>query len=276
MRQSFCLLLSASLLSICCVNNGHPKPTRPRYDFKQTTFCDDNFSKDCFTSPEDIGIYTAAQGENMVLDHFSVDVATEQAIGQKFHQESKYAYVNDDRLDHLQSILEKLKPFVHRTELDYKVYLIQDDLINAWTVPGGNIYITTGIYKFAQSEDELANILGHEIGHNECKHTHKEIKRQMGANTFSRFSGVDVSLFAQLASYAAVAFGQHEELESDRTGFYLSYNGGYDPMKGLDFWRRMASNESKNRLMKVFRSHPYSDDRFSCGKSFLDAHRVNE
>ncbi len=254
----------------------------PQFKLENNASCSADYTA-CLT-PDEIAINTASEAEAFMLETFvnSITVAQEQQIGKDFHEQMKYSYVTDARWKRLNKILNKMRPYFLRQEINYKIYLIEDPVINAWTVPGGNIYFTTGILNFAKSDDELANIIGHEVGHNECKHTHRHLKRSAGTNQagnmLESIFGLKVdpqltNLVVEISSIPLVSFGQVDELQADRTGFYLANKVGYDPMKGLAFWKRLAKQEKENFFEKFMRSHPYSSTRYNCGKSYLNSKR---
>lgn len=214
----------------------------------------------------------------------NISLEEEQMIGKYYHEQANYTFINDKRTEKLNGILNKMRPYFLRQELDYKIYLIDDPVVNAWTIPGGYIYFTTGILEFAESDDELANIIGHEVGHNECKHTHKGLLREKGQETvtdlFEQFTGIKVDpqipqTMMYYSTLPLIAFGQIDELQADRTGFYLANKIGYNPEKGLEFWKRSAKNETENYFDKFMRSHPYSSKRYECGEEYLRINKRN-
>lgn len=228
-----------------------------------------NFDESCFTSPEEYAIYLASSTEKTMLDmFFPIDLETEKAVGEMFHEAQSYDYIEDNRAEKLRKMMKKLvRNASRRSEISYNVFLIEDENINAWTVPGGNVYVTTGILDFIENDDELANVLGHEIGHNEKKHGHRHIQRNVPATWFGDQAAVIVNVLSNLT----VAFNQYQELEADAIGIDLAKSAGYNPLKGLGFWERMAANENPNFMEKVFRSHPYSQSRYDCGKSYIES-----
>jgi hypothetical protein len=227
-----------------------------------------SFDESCFTSPEEYAIYMASSTEKAALDmFFPIDLETEKGVGESFHEQQDYDYIEDTRTEKLRRMLKKLvRKAERRNELKYNVYLIEDDVVNAWTVPGGNIYVTTGILDFIENDDELANVLGHEIGHNERKHTSRHIQRQVPAMWF----GDQVAVILDVLGQLTISFNQYQELEADQIGIDLAKAAGYNPLRGLSFWERMAENENPNFMDKVFRSHPYSQNRYECGKSYIE------
>jgi hypothetical protein len=242
-----------------------------RYQFPHTTsidFEDLDFSS-CSDDPEDDLLTIGNEFEKQILNTLvSIDAETENDIGEQIHETFNYRYIKDERYRKVKSIFNKMKPYIERKDINYQIFVIQDNVINAWTIPGGNIYITTGIILAAKNDDELANIIGHEIGHNENGHTKKSLQRQLPVMIFQDDI---VAEMVNIYSQVTIAYNQPNELESDMAGFYLSAKAGYDPLIGLEFWKRMAKDESANRLDKFFRSHPYSNTRYNCGKDHLDS-----
>lgn len=198
---------------------------------------------------------------------FPIDTKTEIEVGKEFHESQEYTYIEDKRTEKLRKMLKKLiKNASRKNEIEYTLYLIEDPVINAWTVPGGSIYVTTGILEFAENDDELANVIGHEVGHNEKRHGTRQIQRNVPAMWF----GDQVSVIVGVLSNLTIAFNQYQELEADQIGFDLSEGAGYKPMVGLEFWNRLAAQETQDFIDKLFRSHPYSENRYNCGKAYIE------
>lgn len=270
---------SLALLLISCQNTNGQKvtnvPPRILYSFQPGEgACGDPFGPNCMTKEEDV-LYKIGSAEAMILKNFEISPEDEKEIGDKFHAQMEFEYIEDQRTRKLRAVLGKLKPFAQRKEVDYRVFLIESEEINAWTIPGGNIYVTTAMMSNLENDDELAIVIGHEIGHNECKHTHRQLQRYALAKApFDLINiQVDPSILVNFFSTLAVAFSQYQELEADRTGFIYAANAGYDPKRGLEFWKRLAAKEEENDFERFFRSHPYSSARYTCGSDYLEEHR---
>ena len=168
-----------------------------------------------------------------------------------------------------QNILNKLTPYCSRKEITYTISLVKNDSdINAWTHAGGYIYVTTGLLKFINSDDELAFCIAHEIGHNEnehCKATVQRIKTAVNMGASSSIANIARSLYSSIFA----AFNQPQEMESDLAGVYLAYKAGYDPEKALDFFEKLSQNEQPNALEKMMRSHPFASERKICLENYL-------
>ena len=266
------LLVFTVLINFSCTGTGQSTSGHeiPEYEFPHDAVIP-AFEENCFDSPEDYVIFAGSAAEEQVLNTiFPISTNMEIEAGNTIHNQFNFDYVEDRRIQKLRRILAKIKPYVSRKDLNYEVYLIEDNsLVNAWTIPGGRVYFTTAMLDFVENDHELANILGHEIGHNENKHTTKIVQKQAPASIF----GPDINIIVNVFSKLTAAYTQPDELEADFAGFYLAYKAGYDPEVGLNFWRRMAENESSNLFEKLFRSHPYSSVRYTCGKNHLDKYR---
>ena len=282
MHNRLRILLPVSLLSlwlVSCENVGGtgPKEADDRYSFPDGTIVHDIEDDACFDGYLDKGIHLGRKLQDMALDAASEPVTPEmeEHYGEIFHEEVKknFSFVEDKRLSKLKKIYKKLKPFVQRQDLDYRVFLIESEdepeMVNAFTHVGGYIYFTTGLVEFAESEDELAFIMGHELGHNENRHVDKSVQELELGNQYFGEEGMGRDIYSAVMNIVLASFNQPQELVADRAGMYLAFKGGYDPEKGLEFFRRLAKKETQSDLAKIFSTHPYSDLRDRCGMAYL-------
>lgn len=170
----------------------------------------------------------------------------------------------------LKGLLNKLlKVRKNPSEIDYNIYVIRSEMVNAFTV-GGEIFVTTKLLDQYESIDELACVIGHEIGHNELGHIADQIKEQeLAEGIFGTETGREV---AGMARMFTVGFNQKKEAESDIFGIDLAISSGYNACRGVDFWKRMKKFEPEaNELDNLLRSHPYSDKRMKCYQDHLKA-----
>lgn len=148
---------------------------------------------------------------------------------------------------------------------DYEVCLIQDDSVNAWAAPGGKVYVTSGLMRFIEEDDELAFVVGHELSHHILGHLAKKTVNVLLGTVLdilvSAAGGIPTrGVFQQLG---ALVFSEEFEKEADYLGTYLAARAGYDVKKAPDFWRRMAV-EFPQAISKAFLStHPSTPERFA-------------
>jgi predicted Zn-dependent protease len=152
------------------------------------------------------------------------------------------------------------------------VKMIQSDEINAFTLPGGFVYVNSGVMKMADNEAELASVIAHEIGHTAARHA----TRQATRGQLARLAGIPLAVlipgwagFAAretenaAAPVASLHFSRAYETEADRLGVRYLSEAGYDPNASVDMFERIASTERKTpgAVSKLFLSHPPTGDR---------------
>ena len=156
-------------------------------------------------------------------------------------------------------------------QLPFSVKVIDSDELNAFALPGGFLYVNTGLILEARTEAELAGILAHEIAHVTARHL---TKQQTKATLFQWFTlplvfvGGPVGLGIQQAIGLAVPltflkFQRNYEREADFLGLQYTYRAGYDPVALIDILERLKESEQgeESRLAKIFSSHPMTRDR---------------
>lgn len=156
------------------------------------------------------------------------------------------------------------------SDIQYNIYVVQSSQVNAFTL-GGEIFVTNALLSESGSIDELACVIGHEIGHNELGHIANKIKeREIAEGIFGEEAG---EMVANVAGMLTMGFNQINEAESDVYGIDLAISSGYDPCRGIDFWKRMKSREgTENDIDNLMRSHPYSSRRIKCYREHLSNH----
>ena len=156
-------------------------------------------------------------------------------------------------------------------KVPFTVKVIDSSEVNAFALPGGFMFVNTGLILKAQNEAELAGVLAHEIAHVAARHGTKQATRGQLANIASiplifmgGWAGYAVRQAAGLAvPMGFLQFSRGMEREADRLGLEYMYEGGYDPVAFLDFFERIQTLEKKKpgTLAKVFSSHPPTGDR---------------
>ena len=145
---------------------------------------------------------------------------------------------------------------------DYPVSVLMDDALNAFA-DGEAIYVTSGMMRFANSDNELAFVVGHELAHNMMSHVDaKETNFWLGTifDLIAAGYGLDTQhLFGRLG---AEAYSQEFENEADYVGLYYIERGGYDISEAPTFWRRMAAENPDSIKDNYSSTHPSSSERF--------------
>lgn len=151
----------------------------------------------------------------------------------------------------------------------FTVKVIDSDELNAFALPGGFLYVNTGLILEAETEAELAGVLAHEIAHVTARHATKQASKATLFQWFSLpliFVGGPVGYGIQSAMGLAVPltflkFNRNAEREADFLGLQYTYRAGYDPVALVDFLERLKSKDREGRLARVFSTHPMTSDR---------------
>lgn len=190
---------------------------------------------------------------------------TELKLGALFIK--KYAHPSDIETEkRVQSILNKILPHAQKLPtFPYQIHITQSKEINAAAFPGGHIIVFTGLLQEMRSENELAMVLAHELGH----FAHRDHLRGLGRgllflvlSTF--FSGTDSSaskFIANSISKAEMRFSQGQESAADIYALEL-LNKTYGHSAGAtDFFEKMSRKYPLPRFFFIFATHPYPKRR---------------
>ncbi len=148
----------------------------------------------------------------------------------------------------------------------WSVAVLDEPTLNAWCMPGGKMAIYTGIIdKLALSDDEIAQIMGHEISHALLGHGRERMSRalatQAGLQLGSIAAGTDLTGLAPIADIAlTLPNSRASESEADRYGIELAARAGYDPRTAVKLWQKM-SQASGNGPPQFLSTHPSPDNR---------------
>ena len=179
--------------------------------------------------------------------------------------------VNRDPLlnDWNQDVGRTLTAFSVRQQVPYKFKVVDTDMVNAFAAPWGYVYVTQGFLDFADSEDEVVAVLGHEIGHVVHRDGIKAFKQSI---LFNLAAGLIGSQSETLGEVTAVGLGllslhysREQEYAADDTGTAMAYAAGYDPQGLLGFFAKLHTDlekgQSSSYLEALLSTHPYTPNR---------------
>lgn len=151
-------------------------------------------------------------------------------------------------------------------EWQWSVAVLDEPTLNAWCMPGGKMAIYTGIIdKLALTDDEIGQIMGHEIAHALLGHGRERMSRalatQAGLQLGSIAAGTDITGLTPVADIALnLPNSRGAESEADRYGIELAARAGYDPRAAVRLWEKMGA-ASKGNPPKFLSTHPSPADR---------------
>lgn len=206
-----------------------------------------------------------------------LSVTAQKRMGERMHREFVHQILDDAEYNaRVEAIVERMKPYLSKKDFDHNVYVLEDEEFLAFTMPGGNIYVSTGLLETLQTDDELAFIVGHELGHSENDHTHELAQFIRYAELLEEEGGF-LNIFEVMWMHMrATVCNQADELECDIAAVYLLHAAGYDPERAFDVTRVLREmddekpeNDVERWIMSVMRTHPWSEDRDRCVRDYV-------
>ena len=162
-----------------------------------------------------------------------------------------------------------------RSDLDWQFRVVNTDVVNAFALPGGFIYVNRGVLERASNESELGSVLGHEIEHVVLRHSVKQMEQMQGANVGvalgctllnvcnSQVAGAAINV-AGTAVFAK--FSRDDERQADEGGFQNEIRAGLNPTGMLTFFQKLLNEEQSSGNSAVsswFSDHPGTTDRIA-------------
>lgn len=190
----------------------------------------------------------------------------------------------DDPLlqDYLQTLVYELITYSELQDRRVEVVIVDNQVLNAFAVPGGIIGVHSGLMVYAQSEDELATVLSHEIAHLSQRHFSRRVEHQkkqqpltmaglLAGLVLVATTGSSAGLAALSATQAAalessLRFSRANEQEADRIGMQTMVEAGRDPHAAPNMYERMLATSRYSRGSQVpefLRTHPLSESRIA-------------
>ncbi len=187
--------------------------------------------------------------------------------------------VKPEELRRVQIIGERIARVSDRQDISYQFGVIHQKTPNAFTLPGGTIYVHTGILDRA-NDDELAAVIAHEVGHVAARHVAKHLQADLGfsvAMQIAEAAGAgpeSARLVDSVYSLLSRGFSRQDELEADTLGIRYADRAGYDPQGMVSFFEKMLAEEKENPLDRAFvwrSTHPLTSERIARAKEILAA-----
>ncbi|NQU19374.1 septum formation protein Maf [bacterium] len=187
-------------------------------------------------------------------------------------------------IERVNKIADKVTSVSDRNDISYRVRVLQakeeekemDADVNAFALPGGYIYLFDGLVDFADSDDEIACVIAHEVGHIVAKHSIKKLQASMGYMLLNLAAiGIGDADFAQGANYAflniLMGYSREDEFLADTLGVRYAKKAGYDPKAMIDFLEKLREKTKRGPMREkyLYRTHPYVAERIVAIKKEL-------
>lgn len=201
-----------------------------------------------------------------------VSVQEEWQLGQQLDAQvrQQVRVVNDAALtSYVSQMGQRIVAQTEMARLPWQFHVVQDDAINAFNIPGGHVYVNTGLIEAASNASELAGVLAHEIVHGVSRHGTERLTKQQGAGVVAGLVlGRNPGLLAQLATQVAAGgafarFSRADETEADRYGVRYMMAAGYNPNGMVTMFRKLLAQQQRrpSSVERFFSTHPLTADR---------------
>lgn len=200
----------------------------------------------------------------------------ESGLGERVAEQAiaQLPMLDDDSVKHyVDSIGQKLAALTGRNEFDYDFYVVMDETLNAFALPGGKVFVNAGAILKTESEAELAGLLGHEISHAALSHGFQMVTQ--GNLTASLAAFIPIPEVAGLAANLAISgYSREMERQADVLGTQVLVAGRY-AADGLHNLMVTLGQEPKNAELGWFSSHPAPAERVAYLKQLIDQSGFN-
>lgn len=209
-------------------------------------------------------------GKGMNLYSVEKDIALGRQMAAE--TDSEVAFVHDQIVTEYVNRLAQNLVAHSDAKVPFTVKVVDSDEVNAFSFPGGYLYVNRGLLTATENEAELAGVISHEIAHVAARHATKAMTRKqlfaLASLPLMFVGGGAASVVSQVAGFAqpisGLKFSRNDEREADLLGLEYSYDAGYDPTEFVHFFEKMrkASHEKKSSFMvRMFQTHPVTEDR---------------
>lgn len=161
----------------------------------------------------------------------------------------------------------------HETGGDWEVVVFEDNSLNAFALPGNKIGVHTGLIKLVDNQDQLAAVIGHEVGHVLARHSNERMSQKTAisqgvalisavSSPTSALGQLAVSSLGIGAQYGIILpFSRTHESEADIIGLDLMAKAGFDPRQSINLWKKMDQAGKGQQPAEFMSTHPSHDTR---------------
>ncbi|RLV61124.1 M48 family peptidase [Parashewanella curva] len=230
----------------------------------------------CSTSPtgrKQLKLYSSSQ-----IDQQGV-MAFDQIKGkQKVSHNPKYNR-------YVQCVANAITPYVSKSVFNgkWEVVVFDSKQVNAFALPGGKIGVYTGLLKVAKNQDQLAAVIGHEVGHVIAEHGNERVSNNalvgiglqvadvaLKANDVKQSNAIMSALGVGSQVAVTLPFSRIQETEADEIGLNLMAKAGFNPQQSVELWKNMQKASGGKRSLEILSTHPAPESRIKDLQKHMD------
>lgn len=203
-----------------------------------------------------------------------VSVDEEWQMGQQLEQEvaQQVEVLHDATLtNYVNRIGQRIVAQTELANRPWRFHVVNDGSINAFNVPGGLVYVHTGLIAAADNTAELAGVIAHEVAHGAARHGTERMTQAYGLNVAAALllgqdPGLAAQIAAQIAGGGAIAkFSRDDEREADERGVRYMAAAGYNPEGMATMFQKLIADRQRRpgAVEQFFSTHPLTEDRIA-------------
>jgi len=180
----------------------------------------------------------------------------------------------------VESVGKRIAKAADRPDFQWAFYTIDKPVLNAFCLPGGKVFVYTGLLALTgENDEELAAVMGHEVAHAIARHGAERASQAQASSIGGTLLSLGVSVATGSSAAGKVAqsgysslaqlgillpYSRHQESEADYIGIILAAKSGYDPNAAISFWEKMVKQSSGEKATPAFLStHPLNEARIA-------------
>ena len=223
----------------------------------------------------------------LVISMTACGVSQQQEIqmGQDYSQQinAQLPIISDPEINRYVNVLgDQIASRTSRADLPWRFYVVDSREVNAFAVPGGYVYVNRGLIERTSKMDELAGVLGHEIGHVVRRHSIQQMEKAQGANVGVTLACILTSICNSQVAQAGIniaggaifaRFSRQDELEADQEAVANTVRAGINPEGIVTMFQKLI-DERKTRPSAVegwFATHPMEEDRIQAAEATINS-----
>jgi predicted Zn-dependent protease len=239
-----------------------------------------------------IGYFSKTQVNEITGEKQHVNLTPEQEVALGLHSapqmiEQMGGEVHDPKIQDMvdkvgQKIVSQTEASKSKYEFDFHV-LSDPNTVNAFALPGGQIFITMGLLKLLNNEDQLAGVLGHEIGHVIGRHSAEQMAKQdlteglISATDVATYDPSNPNMQSAIARYVGnminLKYGRDDELEADRFGVKYLIDTKYQPEALIDVMKILKQASGGSGQPEFMSTHPDPENRIAEIQKSIEEYR---